>query len=159
MFKNLNSPYKPGARVGYMVKFKPVMETLDLVIVGAEWGEGKRANWLSSFTLACIDENGNFLEVGKVGTGIKEKSEEGITFKQLTELLKPLIIAEKGKKVKVKPEIVVEVTYEEIQKSPNYASGYALRFPRITRLRHMEKSASEATDLSYIEELYFSQKK
>ncbi|MBA3064103.1 ATP-dependent DNA ligase, partial [Candidatus Woesearchaeota archaeon] len=61
MLKTLDAVYKPGARVGHMVKFKPVMDTLDLVIVGAEWGEGKRSNWLSSFTLACIDENNNFL--------------------------------------------------------------------------------------------------
>ena len=80
---------------------------------------GKRANWLSSFTLACINE-GEFLEVGKVGTGIKEKEEEGVTFAQLTDELKPLIISEKGKIVKVKPNVVVEVGYEEVQKSTNY---------------------------------------
>lgn len=156
MLKKLDAPYKPGARVGYMVKLKPTMETLDLVIVGAEWGEGKRANWLSSFTLACMGEKG-YVEIGKVGTGIKEKS-EGVSFEQLTELLKPLIITEKGKKVRIKPKIVVEVSYEEIQKSPTYSSGYALRFPRIARLRD-DKSAKDSSDLSYVEELYFSQKK
>ena len=72
MFKNLQAPYKPGARVGFMVKYKPTMETLDLVITSAEWGEGKRANFLSSFTLSCIDDDGNFLDVGKVSTGLKE---------------------------------------------------------------------------------------
>ncbi len=63
MAKNLEAPYKPGSRVGYGVKVKPVMETLDLVIVGADWGEGKRAKWLSSFTIACVDNDGNFLEI------------------------------------------------------------------------------------------------
>lgn len=116
MLKSLDSPYKPGARVGYMVKLKETMENLDLVIIGAEWGEGKRSKWLSSFELACRDEDGNLLEIGKVSTGLKEKSSEGLSFEELTILLKPLIISEKGKHVKLKPEIVIEVAYEEIQK-------------------------------------------
>jgi len=96
MFKNLEAPYKPGSRVGYMIKFKEVMESLDLVIVGAEWGEGKRSKWLSSFHLACRDGK-EFKDIGKVGTGIKEKKEEGLSFGELTKLLKPLITKEKGK--------------------------------------------------------------
>jgi len=158
MFKKLDAPYKPGGRVGYMVKLKGEQEALDLVIVGADWGEGKRAKWLSSFTLACID-NGNFLEIGKVGTGIKEKEEEGVSFNQLTDELKPLIISEKGKGVKVRPKVVVEVEYEEIQKSPTYSSGFALRFPRIKRLRTMERSASDITTIEMVKELYKGQKK
>ena len=156
MFKNLEAPYQPGARVGFMVKLKPTMETLDLVIVGAEWGEGKSANWLSSYTVACRDEDGNFLEIGQVGTGIKEK--HGITFRQLTEELKPLIINEKGKEVKIKPKLVVEVSYEEIQKSPTYSSGFALRFPRFINLRP-DRSPHEITTLDMIKELYKQQKK
>lgn len=158
MIKNLSAPYKPGARVNYMVKLKPVMDSLDLVIIGAEWGEGKRANWLSSFTLACIDEDGNFLEIGKMGTGIKEKAEEGISFEQLTEELKPLIVSEKGREVKIKPKIVVEVSYEEIQKSPTYSSGYALRFPRLKNLRS-DRNPSEASTLDMVEDFYYGQKK
>ncbi len=157
MAKALDKPYKPGSRVGYGVKIKPVMETLDLAIVGAEWGEGKRAKWLSSFTIACIDEEGEYLEIGKVGTGIKEKEEEGISFKQLTDILKPLIIREKGKEVKVKPKIVIEVNYEEIQKSNNYSSGYALRFPRLVRLRE-DRDVDDISDISFIEELYHKQR-
>ena len=158
MFKKLDAPYKPGARIGYMCKMKPVMETLDLVIVGAEWGTGKRATWLSSFTLACIDEDGNFLEIGKMGTGIKEKAEEGTSFEQLTEELKPLITSEKGREVKIKPKIVVEVSYEEIQKSPTYSSGYALRFPRLVNLRS-DRDPSEASTLTMVEDYYYNQKK
>jgi DNA ligase-1 len=158
MMKKLDAPYKPGARVGYMVKIKPVMDTLDLVIVGAEWGEGKRANWLSSFTLACIDENGEFLEVGKVGTGIKEKEKEGVTFEALTELLKPLIKSQKGRIVEIKPQIVVEVNYEEIQKSPTYSSGYALRFPRLIAVRE-DRSPEECSTLDMVEDYYYGQKR
>jgi DNA ligase-1 len=157
MLKKLDAPYKPGARVGFMVKLKPTMETLDLVIVGAEWGEGKRSKWLSSFTLACVDE-GSFLEIGKMGTGIKEKSEEGVSFEELTKLLKPLIISEKGKTVFIKPKIVIEITYEEIQKSPTYSSGYALRFPRLKGLR-VERGASDASTLDLVEDLYYGQNK
>lgn len=157
MVKALDKPYKPGSRVGYGVKVKPVMETLDLVIVGAEWGEGKRAKWLSSFTVACIDENGRFLEIGKVGTGIKEKEEEGVSFEQLTEALKPLIVSEKGKEVKVKPVVVIEINYEEIQKSPTYSSGFALRFPRLISIR-TDRSPDEISALSEVEEFYYGQK-
>jgi DNA ligase-1 len=156
MFKKLDSPYKPGARVGHMVKLKPVMDTLDCVIVGAEWGTGKRANWLSSFVLAVVDEDGNFLEIGKMGTGIKEKG-EGISFSQLTDELKPLIVEEKGREVKIKPKIVIEVSYEEIQKSPTYSSGYALRFPRLVGLRE-DRSPKEASTLSMVDDYYGSQK-
>lgn len=160
MFKNINAPYQPGRRVGYMVKLKPVMETLDLVIVGAEWGEGKRAGWLTSFKVACKDPNtGRFLEVGEVGTGIKEKKEkaEDITFEELTEILKPYIIKQKGKEVIIKPYLVVEVAYEEIQESPKYNSGFALRFPRIIRLRP-DRSPDEIDTIDRIRELYNKQR-
>ena len=157
MIKKLKAPYKPGSRVGFMVKLKPVMETLDLVIVAAEWGEGKRAHWLSSFTVACIDDEGNFLEIGKFGTGIKEKAEEGVSFEELTKLLKPLVIAEKGKEARLKPKIVVELTYEEIQKSPTYSSGFALRFPRLLRLR-LDRGSSEVNNLEEVKDLYNRQR-
>jgi len=158
MMKALDAPYKPGSRVGYMVKLKPVMESLDLVIVGAEWGEGKRAEWLSSFIVACRDtETGEYLEIGRVGTGIKEKEEGGVSFMQLTEMLKPLIVYEKGKIVKVRPEIVIEINYEEIQKSPTYGSGYALRFPRLVKIRE-DRRPDEINSLEEIKELYYSQR-
>jgi ATP-dependent DNA ligase I len=157
MFKNLNAPYKPGARVGYMIKLKPGETSLDLVITGAEWGTGKRAKWLSSFILSCYDPSKNvFLEIGKVGTGIKEKREEGLSFEELTNLLKPLIVEEKGIKVKIKPKVVVEVVYQEIQKSPTYSSGYALRFPRLIRLRP-DKAPKDADTIETIKKLYEEQ--
>ena len=157
MIKKLDAPYQPGSRVGHMLKFKPTMETLDLVIVGAEWGEGKRSSWLSSYILACRDMDG-FMEIGRVATGFKEKEEEGVSFSQLTELLKPLIVSEEGKIAVIKPKIVIEVSYEEIQKSPTYSSGYALRFPRLFRLRE-DKGPKDASTLADVERLYDSQKK
>ncbi|MBW2992300.1 ATP-dependent DNA ligase [Candidatus Woesearchaeota archaeon] len=156
MAKNLEAPYKPGSRVGYGVKIKPTMETLDLVIIGAEWGTGKRGKWLSSFDIACI-KDGEFLEIGKFGTGVKEKAEEGTSFEEMTELLKPLIKSEKGKHVFVKPKIVVELDYEEIQKSPTYSSGFALRFPRLVKLRP-DKPVDEIATLNMVKQLYSEQR-
>ena len=157
MMKNLNAIYKPGRRVGNMLKIKPEEKDLDLVITGAEYGKGKRSGWLSSFILSCR-EKGKYLEVGKVGTGIKEKSEQGISFAELTEKIKPLITKEKGKKVEIKPKIIVSVTYQEIQKSPNYNSGWALRFPRFSALRE-DKPLSEIADLKEIEKDFKHQKR
>ena len=159
MFKNLEGIYTPGARVGYGVKVKPIMETLDLVIVAAEWGTGKRSGWLSSFTIACQDDDtGEILEIGRVGTGFKELEGIGATFDEMTELLKPLIIEEKGRDIRVRPKIVIEVSYEEIQKSPTYSSGFALRFPRLVRLRTEEKKVDDISTVREVEDLYYAQR-
>ncbi len=157
MIKKLDAPYKPGARVGFMCKLKSTKENLDLVVVKAEWGEGKRSKWLSSYTLACRDR-GNFLEIGKASTGLKEKREEGLSFAQMTDLLKPLIKKEEGKEVTLKPKIVIEVAYEEIQKSPTYSSGFALRFPRVIQLRE-DRSPEDISTLKMVEGFYNKQKK
>jgi len=135
MVKNLKVGYKPGARIGYAVKLKPDAEDFDLVITGAEYGTGKRAGWLTSFDVSCKDENNNLLEIGKVSTGLKEKEEEGISFLEMTKKLKPLIIKSDGRHVFVKPEIVATIGYQNIQKSPTYTSGFAMRFPRFKNLR------------------------
>ncbi|MFH0752881.1 MAG: ATP-dependent DNA ligase [archaeon] len=157
MMKNLQGVYKPGLRVGFGVKVKPIMETLDLVITEAQWGEGKRSKWLSSFTLACRNEEDELFTIGKVGTGIKEKKEEGISFEEITDELKKHIITEKGKTVKVKPTLVIEISYQEIQKSPTYTSGYALRFPRVIRIRS-ERGVHDIATTKEIKKLYQSQK-
>jgi DNA ligase-1 len=158
MMRSLNAIYKPGKRVGQMLKLKPEERDLDLVITGAEYGSGRRRGWMSSFILACRGKKGEFLNVGKVGTGIKEKLGKEISFEGLTKILKPLVIKEKGKSVKVKPKIVVSVTYQEIQKSPNYSSGWALRFPRFTALRS-DKPLSEINSLEDVEKNFKLQKK
>jgi len=160
MIKNLSSPYKPGARVGYMLKLKPASNEFDLVITGAEYGTGKRGGWMSSFDISCRDEEtGKFLEIGKVGTGIKEKTkeesgnEDGVSFEELTNLLKPFIFSEDGKTVKVKPKIVITVVYQEIQQSPSYSSGFALRFPRLTALR-LDRKTSDIATLEEVKETH-----
>ena len=158
IIKNLDSVYQPGRRVGFWVKVKPTLENLDLAIVGGVWGTGKRTGWIGSLILGCRDEKtGEFLECGMLGTGIKEKKENevDVTFEELTKMLKPLIISEKGNEVKVKPKILIEVAYEEIQKSPTYGSGYALRFPRFIRMRIDKK---DPDSIERIKKLYEMQK-
>jgi len=157
MIKNLKGVYQPGRRVSGWVKLKNVLEPLDLVIIGGEWGSGKRAGLLSSFVLGC-KHGKEFLECGMLGTGIKEKSEEGVSFKELTKMLKPLVVKEEGRKVKIKPKVIIQVAYEEIQKSPTYSSGFALRFPRLQMLRY-EKSIRDVNTLEDIKKFYRRQKK
>ena len=148
MAKNLDAPYQPGSRVGYMYKIKPVMETLDLVIVGATWGEGRRAHWLASYLLAALDpDTGELLTIGRMGTGLSDEQ-----FKDMTRRLKDYTVKEEGKEVMLKPMIVVEVAYEEIQKSPTYESGYALRFPRLVRIRE-DKGIDDADTIARVGEI------
>ena len=156
MAKSLSAPYKPGARIGHAVKLKPDDNDFDLVITGAEWGTGKRAGWLTSFDVACRDSD-ELKDVGKVSTGLKEKEEEGLSFKEMTKKLKKLITKEHGRKIEVNPEIVVTVLYQNVQKSPTYSSGYALRFPRIKNLRP-DRGKGDIATLGEVEEDYEKQK-
>ncbi len=164
MMKNLKAVYRPGSRVGHMLKIKPEERDLDLVITGAEYGKGKRFGWFSSFIVSCKGKNkGEYLEIGKVGTGIVEKEESKennakVSFHELTEKIKPIIEKEDKNRVYIKPNIIVAVTYQEIQKSPNYDSGFALRFPRITTIRE-DKPLSEIADLKEIEKDFGNQKR
>ena len=152
MIKNLEAKYQPGRREGYQYKVKPTLEPLDVVVTRSIWGEGKRAKWLSSYYLAVRDpDTGELLEIGKMATGLTEEQLD-----QMTKKLKPLIVSEKGKEVKVRPKIVIEVEYEEIQKSPTYKSGYALRFPRLRRFR-LDKDVNEIDDIKRVERLFKTQ--
>jgi DNA ligase-1 len=158
MLKNLSSVYKPGSRVGYGMKVKPVLETLEVVVVGAEYGEGKRGEWLATFVIAVRDPDSDaLLEIGRVGTGFKEKEEEGFSFGQMTGMLRPLVVSEEGRFVHVRPEIIIEVHYEEIQRSPTYSSGYALRFPRFVRLRE-DRSVEDISTIEDVERYYAAQR-
>ncbi|MDW7731679.1 MAG: ATP-dependent DNA ligase [Methanolobus sp.] len=149
MIKNPQSPYSPGKRGKNWLKKKPVMETLDLVVIGAEWGYGRRTSFLGSYALACHDpETGRFLPVGKVATGFSDEQ-----LAELTALFSDLIIVESGKKVELKPEIIFEVAFEEIQKSTNYESGYALRFPRLVNVRD-DKSLEDVETIGRLEGMY-----
>lgn len=153
MIKNPSSIYAPGKRGKNWLKIKPVMETLDLVVIGARWGEGRRATFFGSYRLACSDPiTGQLLDVGWVATGLTDEA-----LAELTEIFKDLVLFENGMEVELKPAIIFEVAYEEIQRSPNYSSGYALRFPRLVTVRD-DKSLEDADTVERIVSLYKMQR-
>jgi len=142
--KALASPYMPGARGRGWIKIKTA-RTFDLVIVAADWGYGRRHGWLSNYHLAARDEHaGDFVEVGKTFKGLTDDD-----FRAMTERLLALKTAEERGTVIVRPEVVVEVAYSDIQRSPRYAGGMALRFARIIGLRS-DKSAGEADTIAAV---------
>lgn len=153
MLKNPSSPYLPGKRGKNWLKIKPVMETLDLVVIGARWGEGRRAKLFGTYRLACRDPyTGNLVDVGWVATGITDEM-----LADLTEMFSDFVITTEGMEMEFKPKVVFEVAYEEIQKSSNYSSGYALRFPRLVGVRE-DKSLDDADTSERLESLYLSQR-
>jgi DNA ligase-1 len=153
MIKNPASIYSPGKRGKNWLKIKPVMETLDLIVIGAKWGEGRRASFLGSYRLGCLDaETGKLLDIGWVATGLTDEA-----LSDLTEMFRDLIVVQKGMEVELKPGVIFEVAYEEIQRSPNYSSGYALRFPRLVTVRD-DKSLEEGDTLERVISLYKAQR-
>ncbi len=152
MAKDLSGFYQPGFRSNLWLKLKRTLEPLDLVIVAAQYGYGRRYKWLSDYYLAARDERtGDFLVVGKTFKGLTDAE-----MTRMTEELEKLAVGRKGRVVFVIPRIVVEVIYNEIQKSSKYRSGYALRFARISRIR-WDKRPEEADTIQKIEEIYRKQ--
>jgi DNA ligase-1 len=152
MAKKLDSPYTPGTRGKRWFKIKQVLEPLDLVITAAEYGYGRRHNWLSDYYLAARDvETGGFLTVGKTFKGLTDAE-----IIEMTRRLKELTVREERRQVVVLPRIVVEVAYNEIQRSPKYKSQMALRFARITRIRD-DKNPEDADTIAKVKEIYEKQ--
>ena len=147
MAKALSSPYMPGNRGKLWFKVKPA-ETVDCAIVAADRGSGRRRGWLSNYHLAVANGDGQFAPVGKTFKGLTDAE-----FTEMTARLKGLQTADDGYTVTVSPEVVVEVAYNEIQRSPRYSSGFALRFARIKRIRE-DKAISQITTLSELQSLY-----
>ncbi|MGC1342461.1 MAG: DNA ligase, partial [Candidatus Binataceae bacterium] len=134
----------PGARGRGWVKIKHA-RTLDLVIVAAEWGYGRRHGWLSNYHLAARDEpTGRMSEIGKTFKGLTD-----LEFEAMTERLLALKTEEAHGVVTVRPEVVVEVAYNDIQRSPQYEAGMTLRFARIVRIRD-DKPAAQADTIETI---------
>jgi DNA ligase-1 len=152
MAKNLEATYQPGRRVGTMVKVKPTMEPLDLTVVRAKWSEGRRRNRLGRLYLGCRDPNtGRFREVGRLSTGFTDEE-----LAEITERLEPTIQQQDGRAVDLEPSVVIEVAYEEIQKSTDYDSGYALRFPRFEGFRD-DLDLEDVDEVARIATLYEDQ--
>jgi DNA ligase-1 len=151
MAKDLRGTYTPGVRGKKWFKIKPA-ETLDATIIAADWGSGRRRGWLSNYHLAVRDEkSGEFLVIGKTFKGLTDQE-----FKEITKRLQALKTRETEYTVHVKPSIVVEVAYNEIQRSPHYKSGFALRFARITRFRE-DKGPEDADTQQRLSVLYQNQ--
>ncbi len=142
MAKDPASPYTPGRRGLAWLKLKQALATLDVVVVAAEYGHGKRREVLSDYTFAVRDEaSGALLTVGKAYTGLTDAEIAG-----LTERFLAATRAVRGRVREVEPEVVLEVAFDRIQPSPRHGSGYALRFPRIVRIR-TDKSPAEIDTL------------
>ena len=146
MAKDLASVYEPGGRGKRWFKVK-TPETIDCVIVAADRGSGRRVGWLSNYHLA-VREGDGYAEIGKTFKGLTDRE-----FAEMTARLQALAVADDGYTVRVRPDVVVEVEYNEIQKSPTYRSGLALRFARIARIRE-DKAPAQATTIEELRQLY-----
>jgi DNA ligase-1 len=146
MVKSLTSTYEAGRRGGAWVKVKPVT-TLDLVVLAAEWGHGRRRGWLSNLHLGARGDDGEFVMVGKTFKGL---TDELLTWQ--TEALQARATGQSGIVVTVRPELVVEIALDGVQQSPRYAGGVALRFARVRRYRD-DKSPDEADTIDTVRDL------
>ena len=168
VIKDPSSQYHPGKRGRYWIKLKEELDTIDTVIVMAEYGHGKRAGTLSDYTLAVRDfgskpgidvvgpEGGDHVYgglkiIGKAYSGLSNKEIDYMTNK-----LRSLIIRDEGNRIIVKPEIVLEVSFDTIQKSNRHDGGYALRFPRIKNIRY-DKELKDIDALEKIKSIYENQ--
>jgi DNA ligase-1 len=155
MIKAADSVYQPGRRGLAWVKLKRELATLDVVITGAEYGHGKRAGLLSDYTFAVrgpdFATTGELLNVGKAYSGVTDAE-----IAELTEFLKLHTLEDQGHFRTVEPLVVLEVAFNNIMRSNRHASGFALRFPRILRLRP-DKPLAEIDTLARVEAIYQSQ--
>jgi DNA ligase-1 len=162
MIKDLNSPYSPGKRGKSWLKMKRELATLDVVVTAVEYGHGKRIGALSDYTFAVWDRNTDtdrdrdedrLVNIGKAYSGLTDAEIAGMTKWFLEHTLE-----DQGFRRVVEPKIVLEVAFNNMMKSDRHESGYALRFPRIVRLRP-DKSAEEADTIERAREIYEKQSK
>jgi DNA ligase 1 len=148
--KTAGSPYAPGRRGGFWFKLKEPFAMLDVVVTGVEYGHGRRNGVLSDYTFAVRDGD-KFLNIGKAYSGLTDAE-----IREYTEVFKLHTIEDQGNRRTVSPRVVLEVAFNNVQKSARYESGYALRFPRIVRIRP-DKSKSEIDTLERVTELFLRQ--
>lgn len=147
LLKHRGGLYEPGRRSGTWLKLKRPYGTLDVVVTAAEQGQGRRAIFLSDYTFGVRSAEG-FVNVGKAYSGLTDSE-----VKELTRLLRAASSDRFGRVFLVRPEVVLEVAFDGVQKSPRHKSGYALRFPRIVRWRR-DKKPEESDDLDRVKALY-----
>ena len=150
MIKDLNSPYTPGRRGKTWLKLKKELATMDVVVTAVEWGHGKRNKVLSDYTFAVRDGE-QLLNVGKAYSGLTD-----VEISEMTEWFKAHTVDDQGFRRTVEPKIVLEVAFNNMMRSNRHESGYALRFPRILRLR-TDKSADEIDTLETVKEIFARQ--
>ncbi len=148
MAKDPQSIYLPGRRGLAWLKLKKAYATLDVVVVGVEWGHGKRSHVLSDYTFAVRDETTDqLLPVGKAYSGLTD-----VEIAHYTEHFLQNTLEERGRYRSVQPDVIIEVAFDTIQPSARHASGYALRFPRIVRIRE-DKTVQQIDTLAYCRQL------
>jgi DNA ligase 1 len=147
MVKALDAPYEAGRRGRRWLKVKTV-RTLDLVVLAAEWGHGRRRGWLSNLHLGAREPGGGFVMLGKTFKGMTDEM-----LRWQTERLSELEVRRDGHTVYVRPELVVEVAFNDLQASPQYPGGLALRFARVKGYRP-DKAAAEADTIDTLRDLY-----
>ena len=130
MIKNASEPYIPGIRGKKMLKYKAEPETLDMIVVGGTYGIGKRGDFVGSYLVALRDENDEFKTVAYAATGLDDA-----TLEYLTGKMKEIEISTKGREIVVEPKIVLEIAFSEIVESPEYETGYSIRFPVVKNIR------------------------
>jgi DNA ligase-1 len=152
MIKDPGSAYQPGRRGLGWLKLKRPLSTLDCVVVGVEWGHGKRRGVLSDYTFAVRQTDGDaLLTIGKAYTGLTDAE-----IAEMTERFTRLTVHDFGRYRTVVPEVVVEIAFDRIQRSNRHRSGFALRFPRIVRIR-TDKPLAEIDDLAAVERTFEQQ--
>jgi DNA ligase-1 len=151
MLKAADAAYLPGRRGLAWVKLKRELATLDVVITGAEFGHGRRAGLLSDYTFAVRGDDGELLNVGKAYSGVTDAE-----IAELTKWMKAHTLEDRGHFRTVEPLRVIEVAFNNVMRSERHASGFALRFPRILRLRE-DKPVEEIDTLERVEEIYQAQ--
>ena len=146
MTKDPESKYEPNKRGVNWLKLKPEGETIDAVVIGGEYGDGKRSDDISTYKMALWDNN-KLVGIGSVGNGFTDDE-----YEELTEKLSNYIISQDGRELEIRPEEVFEIKFEGVQVSPKYESGYGLRFPRVIN-RRFDKSVDEADTVSRLEDI------
>src|SRR6185503_643804 len=145
---SLEAPYAAGHRGFHWLKLKAA-ETLDLVILAVEWGSGRRQGWLSNLHLGARDpESGSFVMLGKTFKGLTDEM-----LRWQTEKLQALEVRRDAMTVYVRPELVVEIAFSDVQESRRYPAGLALRFARVKRYRP-DKPASEADTVATVQAIF-----
>jgi DNA ligase 1 len=154
MVKDPDSTYQPGRRGLGWLKLKKALATLDCVVVGVEWGHGKRRGVLSDYTFAVResdDADARLLTIGKAYTGLTD-----VEIAAMTERFQTITLADHGRYRTVVPEVVVEIAFDRIMRSSRHRSGFAMRFPRIVRIRD-DKAPTEIDTLATVEALFGEQ--